>query len=149
MIYDSIAHLEVYRNVHPGVYRGLRLLAETDFSQLEDKWHEVDGDELYFLLQSYETQPSNPTPETHEKYIDIQFLLSGEEALDVGALEDMTAVVETIPQRDLRYHTGPVPTRVVLTPGKFAVLFPGDAHAPNIALGEPVHCRKVVVKVKV
>ena len=32
MIYDSIAHLEVYRNVHPGVYRGLRLLAETDRS---------------------------------------------------------------------------------------------------------------------
>ena len=62
MIFDSLDHIDVYKNTHPGLYRGLKLLAETDFSQLEDRWHEVDGKELYFLLQTYETQPDNPTP---------------------------------------------------------------------------------------
>ena len=149
MIYDSLAHIDVYQNAHPGVYKGLKLLAETDFSQLEDKRYEVDGDDLFFFLQSYETKSENPTPESHKKYIDIQCVLSGGEAMDVGALEDMTEIAEARPEGDIWLHHGPADSRVTLTPGKFAVLFPGDAHAPGIALGEITPCRKVVVKVKV
>ena len=52
MIYDSLAHIEAYQGIHPGVYKGLKLLAETDFSQMEDKRYEVDGDDLFFFLQS-------------------------------------------------------------------------------------------------
>ena len=148
MIYDSLAHIEFYKGIHPGVYKGLKLLAETDFSQLEDKRHEVDGDDLFFLLQSYETKPENLTPETHQKYIDIQCVLSGVEAMGVGALEDMTETVEARPEGDIWFHHGPVDSHVMLAPGKFAVLWPGDAHAPCIAVNGPTPCRKVVVKVK-
>ena len=149
MIFDSLDHIDVYKNTHPGLYRGLKLLAETDFSQLEDRWHEVDGKNLYFLLQTYETQPDNPTPETHDQYIDIQCLLSGVEALGVGPREEMTDVAEVHPERDIRLYHGPADTKIILTPGKFAALFPGDAHAPNMAYGAPAKVRKVVVKVKV
>jgi biofilm protein TabA len=38
---------------------------------------------------------------------------------------------------------------VTVTEGKFAIFFPGDAHAPGIAPGDPAPVRKVVVKVKV
>ena len=149
MIFDSLDHIDVYKNTHPGLYRGLKLLTETDFSQLEDRWHEVDGKNLYFLLQTYETQPDNPSPETHDLYIDIQCLLSGIEVLGVGTREEMTGVAQVHPERDICLHYGPADTRIILTPGKFAALFPGDAHAPNIAYGAPTTCRKVVVKVKV
>ncbi len=149
MIYDSLAHIESYQGIHPGVYKGLKLLAETDFSQMEDKRYEVDGDDLFFFLQSYETKPENPTPETHQKYIDIQCVLSGIEAMDVGALEAMTDIAEARPEGDIWLHHGPADSRVILAPGKFAVLFPGDAHAPCIAVNGPTKCHKVVVKVKV
>ena len=149
MIYDSLAHVDAYKGIHPGVYKGLKLLAETDFSQMEDKRYEVDGEDLFFFLQSYETKPENPTPESHKKYIDIQCVLSGIEAMDVGALEDMTDIAEARPEGDIWLYHGPADSRVILAPGKFAVLFPGDAHAPCIAPGESVPCRKVVVKVKV
>ena len=32
MIYDSLKHLEAFKGSHPGVYRGLELLRDTDFS---------------------------------------------------------------------------------------------------------------------
>ena len=32
MIFDSLKNLEQYKNVHPRVYRDLRLLRDTDFS---------------------------------------------------------------------------------------------------------------------
>ena len=81
MIYDTLEHLDAYRGVHPGVMRGLELLRDTDFSQWEDGRHEIDGERLFVLLQSYETKLENDTPEAHKKYIDIQYLLSGQELL--------------------------------------------------------------------
>jgi YhcH/YjgK/YiaL family protein len=60
----------------------------------------------------------------------------------------MTYEVLPRPEGDIRFYHGPTDT-VTLCPGKFAVLFPCDAHAPNIAVGAPETVRKVVVKVKV
>ena len=77
MIYDSLKHMEAYQGVHPGIYKGLELLRDTDFSKLEDARVEVDGEDLFYLLQSYESKPANDTPEAHKKYVDIQFLISG------------------------------------------------------------------------
>mgnify|MGYP000479500784 CR=1 FL=1 len=98
MIYDSLKHMEAYQGVHPGIYKGLELLRDTDFSKLEDARVEVDGEDLFYLLQSYESKPANDTPEAHKKYVDIQFLISGREKMGVGALEDMKEEVEAHPE---------------------------------------------------
>ena len=149
MLYDSLKHIEFYKGIHPGVYRALEILRDTDFSQLEDKRYEVDGDNLFFFLQSYETKPDNDTPEAHRKYIDIQFLVSGREKMGVAPLEDMSEEVEARPDGDIWFYRGPM-DYITLTAGdRFAVLWPGDAHAPSIALDSPAPCRKCVVKVKV
>ena len=148
MIYDSLKHIEAYKGIHPGVYKGLELLRDTDFSQVEDGTYHVDGDDLFYFVQSYQTKPANDAPEAHIQYIDIQCVLSGVESMGVGALEDMTEEVLPRPEGDIRFYHGPLDT-VTLSPGKFAVLWPGDAHAPGVAVGSPAPCRKAVVKVKV
>ena len=149
MIYDSLKHLEAYKGIHPGIYRGLELLRDTDFSKLEDGRYEVDGDDLFYSIQSYQTNPANDAPEAHRKYADIQFLISGQEKMGVGALEDMTDLAEARPEGDIWFYHGPL-DEVTLSGDKFAVLFPGDAHAPSIAVnGIPAPCRKCVVKVRV
>ena len=148
MIFDKISNINAYKGIHPGVFKGLEILRETDFSKLDDTRYYVDGEELFFFLTTYETQLTNDTPEAHIKYIDIQCLLYGKEYMNVGALDDMTEEVLPRPEGDIRFYRGPTDT-VTLCPGKFAVLFPGDAHAPNIAVGAPETVRKVVVKVKV
>ena len=148
MIFDSLNHIEAYKGIHPGVYKGLCLLRDTDFSKLEDQRYEVDGDDLFFFVQSYESNPSNDTPEAHRKYIDIQCVLSGGEIMGVAPLEEMTEEVEARPDNDIWFYHGATDT-VTLLPGRFAVLFPGDAHAPGVAVDAPAPVRKVVVKVKV
>ena len=148
MIYDSLKHLDSYRGIHPGVLRGLELLRDTDFSQMADGRYEVDGENLFYMLQSYTSSPANDTPEAHKKYIDIQFLISGQEKIAVGPLEEMTEQVEARPEGDIWFYRGPL-SEVLVSGDKFAALWPGDAHAPGIAVGEPTPCRKCVVKVKV
>lgn len=148
MIYDSLKHLEAYKGIHPGVYRGLKLLTETDFSTLEEKRYEVDGDNLFFSIQAYDSKPVNDTPEAHRKYIDIQFLISGAEKIGVAPLEEMTEEVEARPEGDIWFYHGPT-DEITLTGDRFAVFFPGDTHAPCIAVDQPIPCRKCIIKVKV
>ncbi len=149
MIYDTLQHLETYRGIHPGVMRGLELLRDTDFSGMEDGRHDVDGDQLFFLLQSYDSKEINDRPEAHRNYIDIQYLISGEELVGVAPVEEMTEEVEARPEGDIWFYHGPV-SQLLLSGGRFVALWPGDAHAPCIAVdGRPVPCRKCVVKVRV
>ena len=149
MIYDTLAHIHAYKGIHPGVYRGLELLRDTDFSKLEDRRYEVDGENLYFFLQSYDSKPTNDTPEAHRKYIDIQFLIRGEEKIGVAPLEDMIEEVESHPEGDIWFYHGPTDEITLKARERFVVLWPGDAHAPCIAVEEPAYCRKCVVKVSV
>lgn len=145
MIYDTIDHIQQYQGIHPGVLQGLRFLAETDFSGEETRY-ELDGQRLFAFLQSYETKPGNDTPEAHRKYIDIQYLLEGEELVGVAPLESMTEEVEARPENDIWFYHGPT-APVPIGSGRFLVLFPGDAHAPSIAVDKPATVRKCVVKV--
>ena len=148
MIYDSLKHIAAYQGIHPGVYKGLELLANTDFSKLEDGRYEIDGNRLFFSLQSYNSKPKNETPEAHKTYIDIQFLVSGTEQIKVAPLEDMVEEVEARPDGDIWFYRGPTDT-ITLTGDRFAVFWPGDAHPPGIAVEAPAPCRKCLVKVQV
>ena len=148
MIYDRIENIETYSDISERLAKGLRLLQTTDFSALEAGKYEVDGKELFFMLQSYQSKEQNDRPEAHKKYIDIQYLLEGEEQIGVGALSEMVEEVSANPEGDIWFYHGPV-TGFKMEKGNFAVFFPQDAHAPGIATGDPAPVRKVVVKVLV
>ena len=148
MIYDRIENIETYSAISERLAKGLRLLQTTDFSALEAGKYEVDGKELFFMLQSYQSKEQNDRPEAHKKYIDIQYLLEGEEQIGIGALSEMVEEVSANPEGDIWFYHGPV-TSFKMEKGNFAVFFPQDAHAPGIATGNPAPVRKVVVKVLV
>ncbi|MEG2138914.1 MAG: YhcH/YjgK/YiaL family protein, partial [Oscillospiraceae bacterium] len=136
MIYDTLIARNQYQGFLPGLDEALRYLAETDFSTLPDGKITLDGQHLFALLQSYTTTEDNSTPEAHEAYIDVQYLISGEELVGVAPLSAMTEVTECHPDRDISFYHGPT-DRLPIGNGRFLVLFPGDAHAPCIAMGAP------------
>ncbi|MBQ3373598.1 MAG: YhcH/YjgK/YiaL family protein [Oscillospiraceae bacterium] len=146
MIYDRLENSETYSAISERLAEGFRLLQTTDFSAIEPGKYEVDGKELFFMLQSYQSKELNDRPEAHKKYIDIQYILEGEEQIGVGALSEMVEEVSANPDGDIWFYHGPV-THFKMEKGNFAVFFPQDAHAPGIATGDPAPVKKVVVKV--
>ena len=42
------------------------------------------GDNIFYMVQSYDTDPSKTVSEAHRKYIDIQFMVEGEEIICVA-----------------------------------------------------------------
>ena len=146
MILDTFSHIDNYKGLDD-VYTALKFLAAADLSSYAEGRYEIDGDNIYFIVQSYDSVPGKTIAEAHRKYIDIQLLLSGEEVIAVAPLECEKELVEAHPESDAwLYSCATQP--IVLTPGSFMVLYPNDIHLPGLAKDQPVSCRKIVVKVR-
>lgn len=126
-------------------------IAATSVDVLDGRYP-IDGDDLYASIATYRTRAFDSARyETHREYLDIQYVLAGQECMHVVPHAIASPLGEYDPERDVRFHAvSPVPsTRVVLCPGTFAVLYPEDAHMPGIALGNASSSiRKLVVKVR-
>ena len=86
--------------------------------------------------------------ETHRKYIDIQYVLEGEEYVYIADTE--TLDVNTPYTDDIIFYNVPQKyTRIKLKTGDYVVLYPQDAHCPCVACENPSKVKKVVVKVSV
>jgi YhcH/YjgK/YiaL family protein len=101
-------------------------------------------------IDRYRTAPSSDKAwESHRIHGDIQLLLSGEELLGVGSLEGLTVTRPYDLAKDTeKYGPHPSPGPVLrLAPGRFAILFPGEAHQPGVMTeAGPGDVVKVVVK---
>jgi len=150
MIIDLVANQTGYRGLGARIERALKYLADTDFAALKDGKHVIEGEEIYALLLSYDTEPQSARSfEAHRRYIDIQYVLTGREIIHWAPLQELTPAGEYSDEKDIVFLSGDSRARLQLTPGTFALFFPEDAHKPNCAWDNPQPARKVVVKVRV
>lgn len=111
----------------------------------------IDGDNVYALYQRYfSRRPQEALFETHRAYIDIQFMLEGEELVEFRPYDGLEVAVPYV--HDIEFQKVPADhsQQYHLQPGFAVVFFPEDAHRPALAVGgDPYPCRKVVVKVRI
>ena len=86
--------------------RRFDFLTSTDLSKYDTERVEIDGDKVYALFQRYETKPVNDSPEAHKKYIDLQYLIDGEEFIGVAPLVALEKEVEARPEGDIYFYEG-------------------------------------------
>ena len=147
MIIDKIENISKYGSVIPdNVISFLRRLSpETAAGQNKIK----DG--IYANIDIYPPKPyENCKFEAHKKYIDIQMLLSGEEDLEYTLAAGLETLEEYDEAKDVMFLKSPKNSvdKVHLTPYKFALIFPHEAHKPQIKTKTGL-VKKVVVKIPV
>lgn len=152
MIVGKIANLDVDRKWLPaGLVKGLDYLKNNDFTKMELGKYEIDGTNVFALVQEYDTLPkSEKKPEAHVKYIDIQYIAAGTEMLGFAPLGPAVKLKEDLqPQKDMLIYQNDVKdeTGVILNAGEYAIFFPQDVHRPGCSAGQSGKVRKVVVKV--
>ena len=120
----------------------VRFLETADFAALPLGKHEIDGENLFVLMQEYTQQEKEPAYEAHDRYADIQLILRGSERFRWG-----TGVPGPL-NGDFREVTQ-VENAVEFTlrENQFVIFLPGEAHAPGLPGKGPAFCRKAVVKV--
>jgi biofilm protein TabA len=90
--------------------------------------------------------------ESHRRYIDVQALVEGEEAIEILGIDRMRVTADYVADKDLvKYADSDFASRLRLVPGDLAIFFPPDGHMPCLRMAEsrPVLVRKTVVKVPV
>lgn len=151
MILDTLANATRYESLNSRFAKTFAWLRGFDGTQ-ELGRHDIDGDDCFALVQTYETKPMEKAKfEAHRKYIDVQFINSGRETIlwaPLASMKEETMAYSEEKEAAL-WKLVPDVTPLHMSAGHFAILFPEDAHAPCIEWVKPEQVFKVVVKVAV
>lgn len=149
MIVSSIYAKDDISKYPEAIRTAIEYLKANDFTKMETGTYEIRGREIYAQVIDAQTEAAElRKPEVHEKYIDVQFLVSGKEHLgftwDTGDYE----VEQRLEERDLIFYKSVRNEGFIeAVPGCYCIFFPADVHRPAVAADQPMTIRKVVVKV--
>ena len=148
MIKDSINNAETYYKISENLKKGFEWIKNNDLKKMPDGRYEI-SDRIYANLQSYLTKDDAPY-EAHRDYIDIQFMVTGEELSGITNYSNCSTTEEYNKEKDIEFLKCKIKEDFCkITEGEFFVFFPHDAHKPAIKTGENMYVKKVIVKVGV
>jgi biofilm protein TabA len=148
MILDVIGCAERYTALHRRFGRAFRFVANTDLESLPDGRTDIDGDNMFVILDRREGRGREGARlEAHRRYIDIQYTVGGDEEIGWRALTTCVgADGEFDAEKDIGFFHDQPSIWLRVPRGTFAVFFPEDAHAPLAGSGAVV---KAIVKIAV
>ena len=151
MIYDRLSNAEQYYVLGEKFKKAFDFLKNTDLKNIKDGSYEIDGKNIYANVQSLKTKPIEEKKwEVHRRYIDIQYVIKGEEKMGYGILEDFKTVTSSYDsEKDIEFLNGEKFNFVNVEAGDFVIFFNNDVHAPMLAKNEPLEIKKVIVKIAI
>ncbi|MFC2145638.1 YhcH/YjgK/YiaL family protein [Actinomycetota bacterium] len=129
------------------------IIEKTDFTKKDDDTYRTGSEDYFYIITTYNTSDNieEKPAESHRKYIDLQYILYGEEKIGYA---DYTS-----PKMQLKEYNGgndiELFSRIenesffILKKGMFAVFFPEDVHRPGLTNKEVRGVRKIIFKIPV
>ncbi len=147
MIYDKIENISKYPQISDKIAEFVTSLDE----EITLGRHTL-GNDNYANVEEYATKyPQDCRLEAHKQYVDIQILLRGQEELDFTSVDGLDISEPYDETRDIMFFKTPEMrlNSIILEKGYFALLYPDEAHQPQMNYGtEQQKVKKVVVKIK-
>lgn len=151
MIFDRLENASLYHSISPLIAKSLDYLANTDVLALEPGRYDIQGDDAFALVQGYRTKaPAVAVWESHRKYMDIQYIASGNERMGFATLHDAPAVKTPYDADSDVILYQPGQSMLEMKAGDFAMFWPQDIHGPGLTTGNPEtpsEVTKVVIKI--
>ncbi|MGB3211477.1 MAG: YhcH/YjgK/YiaL family protein [Desulforhopalus sp.] len=148
MILDVLENGHLYVALNKGFAKGFEFLMRSDLRELAVDNYQIDGDRVFAIVaRDPGRRREEALLETHDKYIDIQFILAGTDTMGwkprVLCQQPSGGYDQAA---DLQFYGDEPDAWLATKSGSFAIFFPEDAHMPLISSGQ---LHKVVVKVAV
>jgi YhcH/YjgK/YiaL family protein len=148
MIIDKIKNISLYKGLGKRLDLAFDYITNGDFSNLKAGKYQIDGDEVFFLMNEYETKLNKAEVlEAHKKYIDVQYILTGEEVIEYTPLRDQVISREYDSENDYAFYYSEQNIQLTFKAGMFAIFLPEDLHMPGVVSNHPSIIKKIVVKV--
>ncbi|WP_125591276.1 YhcH/YjgK/YiaL family protein [Companilactobacillus jidongensis] len=124
-------------------------LKNTDLSALELGKHDI-SDGIFANVQEYDTKEEKLGRwESHKKYIDFQYVISGQERIKTTSSSKLTLKDDELDKKDALYYEkyqGST-SLIELHQDDFGVFLPEDAHEACLNLDTVSHVKKAVIKI--
>jgi biofilm protein TabA len=152
MVADSVANMSLCPITPACRELILAFLARAKSEKLPDGRYELEGDNLFALVQRYASKPlAGLQMESHILYADLQVILSGSERM-LWAFAGMLKIDRDLrPESDMIfYREAAARGNFILDAGMYAYFAPGDAHMPCVQKTEncPEAVEKIVFKIR-
>lgn len=152
MVLDNVKNSNLYLNLNDKFKAAFDFIDKAASENYDVGKYEINGQELYANIDEYNTKLAvNGKFEGHKKYIDIQYVVSGVEAMKVADIKNMVANPQDNTPNDCTfYEDSELASVIIVEQGNFAIFYPNDIHMPGLALNDaPSKVKKIVVKVKI
>ena len=136
--------IKKYASVLPGIEEAFE--AVNNLTSLEPKTYPLSNGNRFFVAVGTTREPD--LAEAHRKYMDIQYIVKGQEVMGWAPLDACTPAGEFNTEGDCGMYSGDFQF-ITINEGICYVAFPEDAHMPGRHLDVPNDFVKVVVKLKV
>ena len=149
MIIDKLKNAKSYYGIRKELDVGLKFLQDKDLNKKEPGKYEIDGDNIFLLLEEYITKPFEQGRwEAHRRYIDIQYLVKGDEMIGYANIDCLKISENYMEDDDILFLKG-TGDFIKIKEGWFTVYFPKDAHMPGLLVEKPEYVKKAVLKILV
>ena len=92
MIIEQLENATQYYGLGGRIEAALRYLQDTDFRQIDPERYAIDGDQVYAMVQEYDSKPkAEGFWEAHRKYLDVQYVAAGVEHMGYAAAATLQA----------------------------------------------------------
>lgn len=146
MIIDKIENAHLYKNLGERISKSFEYIKTTDLKNLPAGKYQIDGENIFALVSEYKTKPEQEGKlEAHKKYIDVQYVIEGEELMGYSPLGLQQILEPYKEENDIIFFKGDKSFTKV-SAGMFAIFSPEDVHMPGIASGKPSSVKKLVIK---
>ena len=149
MICENMRSRNNYSSINNNFEKAFEFLKSNDLIKLSVGKYEIQGEEIFALVQEYITKNEEEKNwESHEKYIDIQLIVEGQEIMGYTQVDGLEVIEDLRPESDMIFYNETLNgSYIKFTYGDYAIFFPEDAHRPCCAFGECSKVKKIVVKV--
>ena len=109
-------------------------------------------DDIFVLTQAYNTKNRQDCFfESHKKYIDIQYMIKGDEIMDVAFTNELEVINKYDEKTDFIKYKGKQEgiSSLLIKEKELAIFYPSDAHQPCIKVNKSVLIYKAVIKIPV
>jgi YhcH/YjgK/YiaL family protein len=150
MVVSTLNHADKYYVFGENFKKAFEFLKNNDISKMELGRHDIDGDNVFILVQEYTSKTINNCGlEAHKIYADVHYVKEGFEYLGYAPIERMgDPISEYDPKADAMFYEKEC-EYVLLTANDIAIVFPHDVHMPQKRALVPTYVRKACIKVKV
>jgi len=106
MVLDTIDNAAKYEVLHKSFKKAFNFIRENDLGSMEVGRVEIDGDDIFALVQSYDTMAAADKQfEAHKNYIDIQYIISGNEMMGYTNPKNLTVTTAYNSDKDAEMYT--------------------------------------------